>query len=77
MNEKLLLSEFHYGSSGAVVGIRFPVSFKGTNEFYANRGGAVNINHAKVNVQGFMKFYNNYQSRFGGAIRLGELTWVR
>ena len=35
------------------------------------------MNHARVNVQGYMKFLNHSRGGFGGAVRLGELTLVR
>ena len=75
----LLPAEFesHFGISGTVVGIRFPVTFNGENVFQYNLGGGVNVNHARVNIQGHMKLYNNQRSGFGGAVRLGELTLVR
>ena len=69
--------EHHSGFSGAVVGIRFPVRFNGVNVFQSNFGGGINMNHARVTVQGHMKFCNHSQSGFGGAVRLGELTLVR
>ena len=59
-----------------MIGIRFPVSFIGTNVFQSNLGGGVNMNHARVSVQGHMKLYNNQEARYGGAIRLGEITLV-
>ena len=59
-----------------MIGVRFPVSFIGTNVFQSNRGGGVNMNHARVSVQGHMKLYNNQEARYGGAIRLGEITLV-
>ena len=75
----LLPAEFerHFGISGTVVGTRFPVSFNGENVFQSNLGGGINMNHARVNVRGHMKFYNHQRSGFGGAVRLGELTWVK
>ena len=66
-----------FGTSGTVIGIRFPVSFNGTNVFESNLGGGININHARVSVQGCLKLYNNHEARYGGAARLGELTLVR
>ena len=36
----------------------------------------MNVNHARVSVQGHMKLLNNHQARYGGAVRLGELTLV-
>ena len=69
--------EHHFGVSGTVVGIRFPVSFNGTNVFHSNFGGGINMNHARVTVYGHMKFYNHQYVGFGGAVRLGELTLVR
>ena len=66
-----------FGTSGTVVGIRFPISFTGINVLQSNLGGGVNMNHARISVQGQMKLYNNHEARFGGAVRLGELTLVR
>ena len=66
-----------FGTSGTVIGIRFPVNFTGTNVFQSNLGGGVNINHARINVHGHMKLFNNHQARYGGAVRLGEITLVR
>ena len=60
-----------------MVGIRFPVSFNGINVFDSNRGGGMNMNHARVTVSGHLKFYNHQRFAFGGAVRLGELTLVR
>ena len=77
--KNLLPAEFehHFGISGTVVGIRFPVSFNGINVFKSNLGGGMNMNHARVSVQGHIKFYNHRRGGFGGAVRLGELTLVR
>ena len=66
-----------FGTSGTVIGIRFPVSFTGNNTFQSNLGGGVNINHARINVHGHMKLLDNHEARFGGAVRLGEITLVR
>ena len=60
-----------------MVGIRYPVSFNGTNIFQSNLGGGVNMDHTRVSIQGHMKLYDNHESIYGGAIRLGELTLVR
>ena len=60
-----------------MVGIRFPVSFHGTNVFHSNLGGGMNMNHARVTVRGHLQFYNHQRFGFGGAVRLGELTLVR
>ena len=77
--KNLLPAEFEHHSefSGTVVGIRFPVSFNGANVFQSNLGGGINMNHARVSVQGHMKFCNHQRGGFGGAVRLGELTLVR
>ena len=79
LRSRILPSEFVnlFGTSGTVVGVRFPINFTGVNVLQSNLGGGVNINHGRVNVQGHMKFYNNHEARFGGAVRLGELTLVR
>ena len=69
--------QHHSGIIDTVVGFHFPMSFKGTNEFQSNYGAGMTLNHARVTVQGHMKFYNNQQGVFGGAVRLGELTLVR
>ena len=66
-----------FGVIGTVIGIRFPVSFDGTNVFQSNLGGGVNMDHARVSVHGHMKLYDNHEARFGGAMRLGELTLVK
>lgn len=66
-----------FGTSGTVVGIRYPITFNGTNLFQSNLGGSVNVNHARVTIQGHVNLYNNHEARFGGAIRLGEQTLVR
>jgi len=65
------------GTSGTVIGIRFPVSFTGKNVFQSNLGGGVNIDHARVNLHGHMKLIDNHEARYGGAVRLGEITLVR
>ena len=52
------------------------MSFDGTNVFQSNLGGGVNVNHARVSVQGHMKFFDNHEARYGGAVRLGEITLV-
>ena len=77
--KSLLPAEFerHFGISGVVVGVRFPVSFNGINVFKSNLGGGININHARVTIQEHMKFFNHQRSGFGGAVRLGELTLVK
>ena len=66
-----------FGSSGTIAGVRFPMSFNGTNVFQSNLGGGVSMNHATVSVQGHMQFYDNHEAIFGGALTLGELTLVR
>ena len=79
LRNRILPSEFVnlFGTSGTVVGIRFPLSFTGMNVLQSNLGGGVNMNHARITVQGCMKFYDNHEARYGGALRLGELTLVR
>ena len=79
LRNRILPTEFVilYGTSGTVVGIRFPVSFNGTNEFRSNLGGGINMNHGRITIQGDLMFYNNHEARFGGAVRLGESTLVR
>ena len=37
----------------------------------------MNMNHARITVNGHLKFYNHQQVGFGGGVRLGELTLVR
>ena len=78
-NRILLPTEFVklYGTSGTVVGIRFPVRFNGINEFRSNLGGGINMNHGRIIIQGDLLFYDNHEARFGGAVRLGESTLVR
>jgi len=65
-----------FGILGAILGLRFPLSFSGRNIFQSNVGGGLNMNHARVTVQGEMKFSDQSGAKFGGAIRLGELTLV-
>ena len=64
------------GIFGVVLVIRFSVNFSGRNVFQSNFGSGVNINHARVTVQGLMEFYDHHGAKFGGAVRLGELTLV-
>ena len=67
---------YRSGIFGVVLVIRYSVNFRGRNVFLSNFGSGININHARVNVQGLMEFYDNHGAEFGGAVRLGELTLV-
>ena len=62
--------------TGIVVGIRFLVAFCGTNIFRSNYGGGINMNHARVTIDGKMLFYDNNKGAIGGAMRLGEVALV-
>lgn len=52
------------------------MNFTGRNVFQSNFGSGINVNHARVSVQGLMEFYDHRGAEFGGAVRLGELTLV-
>ena len=61
---------------GVVSSLRFPVKFSGTNLFHSNHGGGLNINHARITINGRMEFLDNHGAALGGAIRFGELVLV-
>ncbi|XP_065897681.1 uncharacterized protein [Dysidea avara] len=63
-----------FAVTGTVVGIRFPVVFSGTNIFRSNTGGGINMNHARITINGTMLFQENYGATIGGAMRIGEVT---
>ena len=65
-----------FGILGTVLGLRFPLSFTGRNIFRSNVGGGLNMNHARITVQGEMELSDQSGSTLGGAITLGELTLV-
>ena len=65
-----------FAVTGTVVGIRFPVVFSGTNIFRSNNGGGINMNHARITINGTMLFQENYGATIGGAMRIGEVTLV-
>ena len=65
-----------FGILGTILGLRFPVSFSGRNIFQSNIGGGLNMNHARVTVQGEMELSDHSGATLGGAMRLGELTLV-
>ena len=65
-----------YAAMGTVVGNRFPVIFSGSNIFQSNNGGGININHARVTINGKMLFRDNFGAAIGGATRIGENTLV-
>ena len=61
---------------GAISALRFPLKFTGTNVFHSNNGGGLNINHARIIINGRMEFIDNHGAALGGTIRLGELVLV-
>jgi len=65
-----------FAVTGTVVGARFPVVFSGKNIFRSNIGGGINMNHARVTINGEMLFQDNYGASIGGAVRIGEVTLV-
>jgi len=67
---------YRSGIFGVILVIRYSVNFSGKNIFLSNFGSGININHARVNVQGLLEFYDHHGADFGGAVRLGELTLV-
>lgn len=67
---------FRFGTNGAITTIRLPLTFLGVNQFDSNIGGCININNAKVNVNGTVNFTNNRGASLGGAIRIVGFTLV-
>ena len=64
------------GVSSTIFAIRYSLNFYGTNILRSNFGGGINVNRARLNVQGSIELYDHHGGDFGGAIRLGELTLV-
>ena len=67
---------FLFGISGVITTVRLPLTFLGVNQFDSNVGGCININNAKVNMNGTMNFTNNKGALLGGAIRMVGLVLV-
>ena len=70
------LSLFRFGTNSVITTVRLPLTFLGVNQFDSNVGGCININNAKVNLNGTMNFTNNTETPFGGAIRIVGLSLV-
>ena len=69
-------SLFRFGSNGAITTVRAPLTFLGVNQFDSNIGGCININNAKVDMNGTMNFTNNTGTPLGGAIRIVGFSLV-
>ena len=69
-------SLFRFGGNGAITTIRSPLAFLGDNQFDSNFGGCININNAKVDINGTMNFTNNTGTSLGGAMRIVGLSIV-
>ena len=67
---------FRFGSNGVITTIRSPLTFLGDNQFDSNVGGCININNAKVDMNGTLNFTNNTGTPLGGAIRIVGLALV-
>ena len=67
---------FRFGTNGAITTIRSPLTFLGENQFDSNIGGCININSAKVDMNGTMNFTNNTGTPLGGAIRIVGFSLV-
>jgi len=65
-----------FAVTGTVVGVRFPLVFSGTTIIRSNNGGGININHARITIDGKMLFQDNYGASIGGALRIGEVSLV-
>jgi len=65
-----------FGIIGTVLAVHFPLVFHGSNVFQFNVGGGVNMNHAMITVQGQLELYDHSNNSVGGAMRIGEETWV-
>ena len=77
INEGNLSSSlFRFGANGVISTIRSPLTFLGVNQFNSNVGGCININNAKVDMNGTMNFTNNTRTPLGGAIRIVGLSLV-
>ena len=62
-------SLFRFGVNGAISTVRSPLTFWGDNQFDSNVGGCININNAKLDINGTMNFTYNRGTPLGGAIR--------
>ena len=67
---------FRFGTNGVITTVRLPLTFLGVNQFDSNVGGCININNAKVDMNGTMNFINNTGTPLGGAIRIVGLALV-
>ena len=68
---------FRFRRNGVITAIRWPLTFLGDTLFDSNVGGCININNAKVNMNGTVNFINNTGTIFlGGAIRVVGFTLV-
>lgn len=69
-------SLFRFGTNGVIITVRIPLIFRGVNQFNSNVGGCININNAKVDINGTMNFTDNTGTPLGGAIRMVGLSLV-
>ena len=67
---KSISTLFRFGINGVISTARQPLTFLGVNLFDSNIGGCININNAKVDVNGTMDFINNSGTPLGGAVRI-------
>ena len=67
---------FRFGINGVITTLRLSLTFLGVNQFNSNVGGCINVNNAKVDMNGTMNFTNNTGALLGGAIRIVGLVLV-
>ena len=65
---------FRFRRNGVITAIRWPLTFLGDTLFDSNVGGCININNAKVNMNGTVNFINNTGTILGGAVRVVGFT---
>ena len=67
---------FWFGRNGVITTIRWPLTFLGDTQFDSNIGGCINVNNAKVDVNGTVSFTNNGGTYLGGAVRIVGFSLV-
>ena len=67
---------FRFRRNGVITTIRWPLTFLGDTQFDSNIGGCINVNNAKVDVNGTVSFTNNNGTYLGGAVRIVGFSLV-
>ena len=63
------------GDTSALAAFRFPVTFRGVNNFTNNRGGGITLLNTRMDANNTMNFINN-TAVFGGGIAMDDRCLV-